>query len=284
MSYQSVKIWGKRYITNKYQNHLGLDFENNELFWVRIGVDTLLEETMGSTEGEAYYDAWEGFMDDLNARAPSSVGKGSMTHFVWVRIQTELLLIKSTISAWAISNISAFVAILFFTKNIYIALCTTLCIFFIVICLVGAMIAVMGWKIGAIEALSVTIFVGMACDYCLHVAHAFRHSDAPTGRLRVRQALTMVGNAVLGAAVTTTVSCIFLLFCTITFFFKMGIVLMVNTTCSIYFALVFFPSFLSMGRGGSREAGRGGGGGDNDVMNSPGEDGEMGGGLEMHDL
>eukprot|EP00520_Triparma_pacifica_P008820 CAMPEP_0118651770 /NCGR_PEP_ID=MMETSP0785-20121206/10958_1 /TAXON_ID=91992 /ORGANISM="Bolidomonas pacifica, Strain CCMP 1866" /LENGTH=1735 /DNA_ID=CAMNT_0006544235 /DNA_START=47 /DNA_END=5251 /DNA_ORIENTATION=- len=267
MNFQSVNINGKRYLTNKYQNHLGLDFENDELYWVRDGIDTLLEETTGSVEGEVIYKEWEKFIDDLNTKAPSSVGDAKMTHFLWVRIQTELLLIKSTITAWAISNVSAFAAILIFTKNFYIALCTTLCIFFIVVCLVGAMIAVLGWKIGAIEALSVTIFVGMACDYCLHVAHSFRHSKAPTNRLRVRQALTMVGNAVFGAAVTTSVSCIFLLFCTITFFFKMGIVLMVNTSCSIYFALVFFPSFLSLGsRAGERnsvESPRFGVGGDN---------------------
>jgi len=109
----------------------------------------------------------------------------------------------------------------------------------------------------------------MACDYVLHVAHAFRHSEAPTNRLRVRQALTMVGNAILGAAITTAASCVFLLVCTITFFTKMGVVIVINTTCSIFFALVFFPSILCLGGGGGRS---GAGGAEPMKMESIGEE------------
>jgi hypothetical protein len=106
---------------------------------------------------------------------------------------------------------------------------TTMCIFFIVISLLWFMVFIMRWPLGAMEALSVTIFVGMACDYCLHIAHAFMHSEAPSQHLKVRQALTMVGNSVLGAAITTIGSCVFLMFCVIIFFKKMGIIIIINT-------------------------------------------------------
>ena len=170
-----------------------------------------------------------------------------MSSFLWVRIATELSLIRSTITAWAISNVSAFLVILLFTRSLWIALMTTLCIFFIVVCLLWFMVFIMQWPLGAMEALSVTIFVGMACDYCLHIAHSFMHSEAPSAHLRVRQALTMVGNSVLGAAITTIGSCVFLLFCVIVFFKKMGVIIIVNTIGSLFFALVFFPAMLSIG-------------------------------------
>lgn len=35
----------------------------------------------------------------------------------------------------------------------------------------GFLFAIVGFEFGAIEAVGVTIFVGMSVDYCLHVAH-----------------------------------------------------------------------------------------------------------------
>jgi len=239
-----------------FKDHVGFDFEARKVLWTRITVDTLLEETLSATEGEADLETWRTFLASFNHFAPSSLGDGKMASFLWVRIVTELMLVRSTVMAWAISNLSAFVAIILFTRNFYISVMTTVTIFMIVVCLVGAMVVLLGWNVGAMEALSVTIFVGMACDYCLHIAHAFMHSEAPTRALRVRQALTGVGNAVLGAAITTIGACAFLLFCTITFFFQMGIVVGINTLCSIFFALVFFPSILSIGEtsGGGKKS------------------------------
>merc|ERR1712060_873454 len=35
------------------------------------------------------------------------------------------------------------------------------------------MVVVMRWKIGAIEEMSLIIFVGFAVDFCLHIAHKY---------------------------------------------------------------------------------------------------------------
>jgi len=146
----------------------------------------------------------------------------SLCRLTFIPLLASSLGARSTITAWAISNISAFVAIIIFTKSLYIATMTTLCIFFIVLTLLWFMVAICQWPLGAMEALSITIFVGMSCDYCLHIAHAFMHSQAPSAHLKVREALAIIGNSVLGAAVTTFGSCIFLLLCTIVFFEKVS--------------------------------------------------------------
>lgn len=255
---------------------LGLNWETRELHWTRIQVDTVLEGNLGSTEGMPIYEKWDTFADEVNAAAPVKCGKMMMSSFLWVRIISETVLVKSTIKAWAISNLSAFICICLFTRSLYISVLTALTIFMIVVCLVGAIVCVLGWEMGAMEALSVTIFVGMACDYCLHIAHAFVHSDAPNSHLKVRQGLIMVGNAVLGAAITTFGSSIFLLFCTIIFFNKMGIIIGINTICSLAFALLIFPSMLTLGdndSGGSKKGQRGAGGGQ-----GGGRGGRLGGG------
>ena len=57
--------------------------------------------------------------------------------------------------------------ILLFTQNLLISLYTMLTIVLIVITLMGFLFAVAGFTFGAIEAVGVTIFVGMSVDYCL---------------------------------------------------------------------------------------------------------------------
>merc|ERR1712046_316682 len=47
------------------------------------------------------------------------------------------------------------------------------CVMSIIICLLFFMVVIMGWKIGAIEVLSLIVFVGFAVDYCLHVGHKY---------------------------------------------------------------------------------------------------------------
>ena len=252
-----VNIGGVKRKTYIYKEYIGLDMREQKIKWVRLGIDTTLESTMDATKAEKVHLAWKKFLAKLDEVTPASLGKAKMSSFLWVRIMTELSLVRSTITAWAISNVSAFVVILLFTRSMYIALMTTACIFFIVICLLWFMVYVMQWPLGAMEALSVTIFVGMSCDYCLHFAHAFMHSEAPTQQLKVRQALTMVGNSILGAAITTIGSSVCLVFCVIVFFKKMGIIIIVNTVGSLFFALVFFPSMLSIGERGKEVAKKG---------------------------
>jgi hypothetical protein len=244
--YGYVRIGNVKVSTYKQKEFVGFNMETGEIDWMRIAVDTIIDVTVDATSGEKISKQWNAYIKELDEDAPASVGGATMSSFLWVRITTELLLIRSTISAWAISNISAFVAILFFTRSLYIAVMTTLTIFFIVVTLLWFMVYVMKWPMGAMEALSVTIFVGMACDYCLHIAHSFIHSKAPTKKLRARQSLTMVGNSVLGAAITTIASSVFLLLCSIVFFYKMGVVIALNTICSLFFALVFFPALLTI--------------------------------------
>ena len=240
--------------TFKHKNYIGMDQNTGDVKWVRIGVDTTIDEGIAAAQAEALQTNWNNFMGELHEGAPAALGTGEMASFLWVRVTTELMLIRSTITAWAISNLSAFVSIVLFTKSLYIATVTTLCIFFIVLSLLWYMVVIMNWSLGAMEALSITIFVGMSCDYCLHIAHAFMHSHAKNAHLKVREALAIIGNSVLGAAVTTFGSCIFLLLCSIVFFFKMGIIIAINTICSVWFALVFFPALLTLFDNGAEAA------------------------------
>ena len=114
---------------------------------------------------------WQEFMREMNEDAPKSLDSGTVASRTWTTADTEQGLIDSTIQTWALSNGGVLVVILLFTGNVLISIFTMLTIVLIVITLMGFLFAVVGFQFGAIEAVGVTIFVGMSVDYCLHIAH-----------------------------------------------------------------------------------------------------------------
>ena len=63
-------------------------------------------------------------------------------------------------------------------------------IFMIVTTLMGFLFAVLGYTFGAIEAVGVTIFIGMSVDYALHMAHGYHSAHGSTRFEKIRDALT----------------------------------------------------------------------------------------------
>jgi hypothetical protein len=98
--------------------YIGLDMTARTIKWVRLGIDTTLEDTMAAQPAEAMEKTWQAFLDNMNEDSPEALGPARMSTFLWVRITTELSLIRSTITAWAISNVSAFIVILLFTRSL----------------------------------------------------------------------------------------------------------------------------------------------------------------------
>merc|ERR1712151_656265 len=114
---------------------------------------------------------------------------------------------------------------------------------------------VMGWAIGPIEVIALIVFIGYAVTYSLHIAHLYGSEDAvvetdyskgsdAVRMKRTRFAMTSIGGAALGSAITTGCSCFFLLFCNLTVFNKLGGVVLAVTVMSILMALGPLPAAL----------------------------------------
>merc|ERR1719389_390482 len=107
------------------------------------------------------------------------------------------------------------------------------------------MFVVLGWSFGAVEAISIILFVGFSVDYTLHVAEAFHMAPArENGMNKVENAMSRVARAILSAGATTAGSAAFLFFCTIQVFNDFGISVVLNTMWSLLFALIVYPSLL----------------------------------------
>ena len=113
-------------------------------------------------------------------------------------------------------------------------------VFAVLICFVGYLVQ-RGYRLGIVEAIATTIFIGFACDYCVHIAqvHSAQRGGGGGGRGAERLTRTLVhaGPSLYGAALTTVGAALPLLFCFVVVFRQMGEFISVCTCFSFAVAL-----------------------------------------------
>ena len=121
-------------------------------------------------------------------------------------------------------------------------------VFAVLIYFVGYLVQ-RGYRLGIVEAIATTIFIGFACDYCVHIAqvHAsMRHASVAEqrgggggggGAERLTRTLVHAGPSLYGAALTTVGAALPLLFCFVVVFRQMGEFISVCTCFSFAVAL-----------------------------------------------
>ena len=131
--------------------------------YIRALAFTYIDKDQGGLTLEPSWNDWQAFMNAQNAVAPSSVGNGFQAASEWSRMRVELAFISGTIKSIIISVATVAVTILIFTYNIRLMIFTVFCICCIVACLLGLFV-VWGWSLGAMEAISVPLVVGLSVD------------------------------------------------------------------------------------------------------------------------
>ena len=131
------------------------------------------------------------------------------------------------------------------TTNVIIGLMATLTIA-MVTCGVLGMISIVGWSLGVLESLNLTLIVGLAVDYVVHLAEGYMILDDQDRVTRVKYTLGHVGISVFSGACTTLGSAVFMLAAQILFFSQFGIFIFCTIALSIIYALFFFTTVLAM--------------------------------------
>ena len=147
---------------------------------------------------------------------------------------------------------ACFVVVWVFTCSIWIVLlivltmsgimCTTFAVFFFA-----------GWQVGPVEAVALSVVVGMSVDYCLHVAESY--IDVTTylegkeerffSRVAVmRKTMSLMALPLCNAACTTVLASAPLLFCQIKPLAQFGLVMVVSISLSLIFAIFCFAPLL----------------------------------------
>jgi hypothetical protein len=233
----------------KWVKHAGFDYEDaNKVRWIRADFLTNLPAKMAATDVWPWLERWNDQLTHWNSgtypTVPNGLRHAYHTSQLWVRAETELRLVKSTLTCAVISIVCALVAILIFTGNVALAIYLVSVILCIVICLAGLMFGVLGWSFGAVEAIGLIVFVGFSVDYSLHMVEAYNQSAYSSRFARAREALLQTGSAVFSAGVTSLGAGGFILCCTINVFVQFGMVVIFNTILSLLFSLFFLCALL----------------------------------------
>ena len=253
----------------QYDDFVGVDCVTQRAIWIAARFVTTLDGDAGAVYVRPHYEAWRSALHAINAAAPPSAARSLASCSTWVKAYTEILVVKSMYQACAVAFACAFVALALFTRSARLAALATSTVLAIVLVLFGFMVGVMQWHFGAIEAVSMIIFIGYAVDYTMHIAQIFHrtHDDLTPRRAgvlcslaactsalsvdatqrrgrRLRETMLETGAAIVSAATTTTLSSVFLLCCTIIVFNRMGIIVCVATVASLIYSLGGFSALL----------------------------------------
>ena len=103
----------------------------------------------------------------------------------------------------------------------------------------------MGWDLGIAETVSAVIVIGFSIDYTLHIGHMYeeaREKGYNSREERITYSLERMGTTVLAGAITTAGSALFMLFCQMTFYYKMALLISITILNSLIYSLVFLVS------------------------------------------
>lgn len=224
---------------------------------------TFMIDVPSSTRGAAaleHMGNWDTYMNHFTEVALSE-GKGPLGMFhvssLWAEAQAESELVRSTMVTITIVLVLAFMGMLTFTRSLVLSAYVVLATLQVMAGLVFFITVIMQWKIGLIEVIAIIYFVGYAVTYPLHVAHKYADSEAlqvtPPADMgendkkryqRTKWAIKAIGGAALGSAMTTAGASLFLVFCTLNVFGKLGAMCLAVTVLSILTALLPLPALL----------------------------------------
>mmetsp|Transcript_30641 Transcript_30641/g.80389 ORF Transcript_30641/g.80389 Transcript_30641/m.80389 type:complete len:403 (-) Transcript_30641:71-1279(-) len=251
-------------------HYVWMDGDNVKACFLLFELD--LDTDAQTDEALAEKDQWDSFLEAFRVDASDYTAGAFHTSKLWVRVEAQRALIYSTLTTLVTVFILAFLSMVIVTRNAYLSIFVTASTIGVVCGLGFVVVVVLQWEVGAIEVISLIVFVGYALDYSLHVVQKYgthsqgtcshavadhrgpghgEASDSGAGegfpqKQRVTYALTSIGTAATGSAITTVGSAVFLLFATLTIFKDIGIMLLITTSLSIFTALVPLPAALML--------------------------------------
>ena len=212
------------------------------IIWIAATVDPNVRPDSSPDEIRELAEYFEGLSVQANeqARSRRSLLEGWQTSvsYIWMEAIGEA--ISGTAGCVISGAILTAATLLLLTGSVGLTLATLAGVISVLICFVGYLVE-REYELGVIEAIATTIFIGFACDYCVHVAQIHRSSDCS-----FRRTLEHAGPSLYGAALTTTASAAPLLACQIVLFKQMGEFICVCTVFSLLVAITLIAPIVHL--------------------------------------
>lgn len=230
----------------KFDNMLGI--KNKKVKFILTIFESQLAERgqYSKTRLEQEYEKMQEYVKEVNVDTPTSLGPAFQTDKAafWIRMRNQQIYVQSAITGAITGTILAFVVILFATRCIRVAFLASLTICGILLSVLALMVAI-GWQLGTIESINLTILAGFSVDYVVHLAHAYVQSHSELREDRVHDAVAEMGISVLSGMVTSVGASLLLFACQLQFFAKFGGFLCSTIAFSWLWANFFFLSALA---------------------------------------
>ena len=183
----------------------------------------------------------------LYSAPPTPSATVKVTSESWVRMATELQAIRGTVNSIAVSLAFAVFATFIFTGDAFVAFMALLSMLAIILAVVAILVA-LKVKFGIIEAISLTILVGISVDFSLHLAESFTRSHFTSRGMRGVDAVSRVGYPIVSAAMTTMSAVMPMLWCQVQVLVRFGQVIPLCIIMSLVYGFHFFiPMLMSFG-------------------------------------
>ncbi|XP_047447111.1 protein dispatched homolog 3 [Mugil cephalus] len=240
-------------------SHGAVGMHGGKVRWLSMAFESTTYKGKSSFQTYSDFLQWENFIQEQLASLPqsSALQRGFQTCEHWKQIFMEIIGVESALWSLLLSLAICVAAVSVFTAHPLLLLPVLITIVG-VICLVVAVMFWLGWEMGAVEAISLSILVGSSVDYCLHLVEGYllagetmpstpdHNIEPPSQRQRrTLEAVNHVGVAIVSSAVTTVISTVPLFFCVIVPFAKFGQIVAINTAVSILFTLTVTVAMLA---------------------------------------
>ncbi|KAL3920264.1 MAG: hypothetical protein SGILL_003350 [Bacillariaceae sp.] len=211
---------------------------------VTLQADAVTTESVSLSE--TVYRKWSAFAAEANSLSPSVVPEMVAQSRIFLDAYRVEATIESTVATWFIANGLCFLVILLFTRNILLSFMVMATIILIFFCLGGIIFSMFKIPFGAVEALGISIFIGLSANYSLHVVHAYHHSRSDTRNAKVKEAVFAVGSPIVASAFSTMGASAFLFGCRTWVFVELGILVCSITAMALLYSMTFLLAWLAM--------------------------------------
>jgi hypothetical protein len=135
-----------------------------KISFLQVQFKSRLSQTMSSARQLEEFQKWQDWISENNAKAPVGINQAFQTNWQWSRAWMETSLVRGIVGGLAFSSAVALLSLIVVVGNVVTSLFATLVII-VNICVVLALFWLLGWQLGAIEAISITVLVGLSVDY-----------------------------------------------------------------------------------------------------------------------
>eukprot|EP00117_Sycon_ciliatum_P000030 scpid9337/ scgid6270/ Patched domain-containing protein 2; Protein dispatched homolog 3 len=227
----------------------------SSLNWFAMAFKSNVFEGGSSFGARADYEKWDAFMAEVHRNYSSPAIQSSyQTSEYWKQVFLEVVAVTSALYSIGLSALSCLVFVAIFTGCPLLTMVTLSTVAGIA-SFVLAFFYMLGWKLGAVEAISMSILIGTAVDYCVHLVEGYliaRHRLKGLDRIskslpwmsrvrahiaqacqRVQWSLSHVGISIVSSALTTLFASLPLCFAQIQLLARFGQIMFINTFASI---------------------------------------------------